>query len=72
MASVRDEVQRLLQAMMMAAGPNEALERETVAIIPLAMAHALSYEKTCPENINLCAQVSVIKALQGLPVRGSA
>jgi hypothetical protein len=67
MATVTEEVTRLIQALYIAAGDNTVLERETTEIIPLALAHAASFERTSTSNANLCAQISVINALRGLP-----
>lgn len=69
MGPVQATVQRLLQDMMIAAGNDPSLERETTEIIPLAMANALAYETTSPSQVNLCAQISVVKALRQLGER---
>ncbi len=70
MLSVQQEVAKLIEDLKASASGQPHLERETTEIIPLAMAHALTFEGTSPSNTNLCAQISVVRALGRIPVSG--
>jgi hypothetical protein len=61
---VRDEVERLLQQLFIAAAENPSLELETTEIVPLARLHALEYQRCAPENVSLSAQVAVLRAMR--------
>lgn len=69
MLTVREEVERLLQQLFIAAGDNPLLELETTEIVPLARTEALRYENTIQANIPLAAQASVLKAMRELGAR---
>jgi hypothetical protein len=70
MSPVSERVTQLFKELRIAASlaRDPYMERETTEAMPLALEHALTFEGTSPANHDLCAQISVTRALCRIPV----